>query len=156
METSAWLSVLEGPNYTWDYRGPPATSEQIDALGHFARRLLPADYVAFLRMCDGAAVWHDDYWFLNVWPTGEVPAVTAGYRFDEHMPGALPFASDGAGEALVFDMRREHPDEEYPVLLVNYVTVGWDETIPVATSFRELLLLDKSLFHRVDHQVERG
>jgi hypothetical protein len=147
MTSNRWLSTLERPTYTWDYRGPPATNEQIDALALFAGRRLPPDYIAFLQMCNGADIWHGDHWLLKIWPSDQIPAIATGYRFDEHTPRAMPFATDGGGEALVFDMRREPLDGEYPILLVNYVTLGWDETIPVARSFRALLLLDGPLFH---------
>ncbi len=150
MASDQWLSTLDGPHYTWDDHGQPATDEEIVVLERFVRRPLPPDYVAFLRMCNGATLWHGDHWFIKIWPSGQIPDVTSGYRFDMRMPSAIPFASDGGGEALVFDIRPAHPDGRYPILLVNYVTVGWDETIPVASCFRELMLLSDSLFHAVE------
>ncbi|HEY7983775.1 MAG TPA: hypothetical protein VID73_06385 [Ktedonobacterales bacterium] len=50
-----------------------------------------------------------------------------------------------AGEGLVFDMCARHPDGQYPVLAVNYVTVEWEETLNVADGFRELMLLRHEL-----------
>ncbi|HEV2460477.1 MAG TPA: hypothetical protein VGS80_19145 [Ktedonobacterales bacterium] len=45
----------------------------------------------------------------------------------------------------MFDMRARQPDGHYPLLAVNYVTVGWKETLHLAESFHELMRLRHGL-----------
>jgi hypothetical protein len=61
------------------------------------------------------------------------------------MPGAILFGNDGGGEGFVSDIRSEHPDGCYPILAVNYVSLGWDEAIYVASDIRSLLSLQHGL-----------
>src|SRR5258708_11411473 len=80
----------------------------------------------------------------------EYGAPTTVWRRLKHWGEA---GGDAGGEGLVFDMRARHPDSQYPILAVNYVTVGWREALHVADSFRELLLLRHELLEgarRVD------
>lgn len=47
--TEKWLDILEGEDYRWEDRPPPATEQEISSLVGFVGRPLPEDYVAFLR-----------------------------------------------------------------------------------------------------------
>jgi hypothetical protein len=142
-----WLRALERPDYVWKQRHLPATEPEIEALTTFAGRPLPDDYVAFLRTSNGAILRHQEWWEIQFWRTDDIPCWSAVYGFvPASMLGALAFADDRGGEGLVFDLRMVHPDQAYPVLAVNYVTIGWDETLLVAPDVRALLRLDRELF----------
>lgn len=47
--TEKCLDILEGEDYRWEDRPPPATEQEISSLVGFVGRPLPEDYVAFLR-----------------------------------------------------------------------------------------------------------
>lgn len=145
-----WLHQLDAPGYEWQERNPPASDAEIAALQSFVGRPLPADYVAFLRLANGATLSYRDQWLLYIWPAWQVPEVCAGYGFTpERIPGAIPIAGDGGSEALVYDMRPQHADGDYPIYLVNYITIGWDEAIFCAPDFCSMVLLRHSLFDRL-------
>jgi hypothetical protein len=75
-----------------------------------------------------------------------LPSASSGYGFTpERIPGAVALGSDGGGEGIVFDLRPQHPDGYYPIVAVNFVSVNWRETIHIADSFRDLLLLRRPL-----------
>lgn len=142
-----WLLQLDSPGYEWQERNSPASGSEIAALLSFVGRPLPADYVAFLRMSDGATLSYKDDWLLQIWPAWQVPEVCAGYGFTpQRIPGGISIAADGGSEALVYDTRPQHPDGQYPIYLVNYVTINWREAIFCAPDFHSMLLLRHSLF----------
>jgi hypothetical protein len=144
--TDDWLDQLHGPGYEWtESTVQPATEHEIATLRAYSPRPLPEDYVAFQRRYGGGEIRYEGLWLIFITPAVEVAQWHEGYGFANYMPEALLFGNDGGGEGLVFDMRAHHPDSQYPILAVNYVTVGWNETIHVAGSFRELMLLRHEL-----------
>jgi hypothetical protein len=142
-----WLAQLRGPNYTLALPlETPATESEIEALQACAPRPLPDNYLAFLRRYGGGEIWYRDIWLIRVIPPSAVPSYHEGYGFAKDMPGSMTFGGNGGGEGLVFDMRAHHSDGQYPILAVNYITIGWDEQLlHVANSFRELVLLRHEL-----------
>ena len=152
--TLDWLSQLHGLGYVWTPPlNEPATESEMAALQAYSPRPLPEDYVAFLRRYGGGEIRYQDLWLIRVIPPANVPSFQEGYGFAKRMPEALIFGDNGGGEGLVFDLRARHPDGQYPILAVNYVTVGWMEALHVADGFRELLLLRHELLkgaRRVD------
>ncbi len=151
--TRDWLSQLHGPGYLWTPPlAEPATEGEMAALQAYSPRRLPEDYIAFLGRYGGGEIWYRDIWLIRILSAAEVPRSQEGYGFAKRMPDALLFGGDG-GEGLVFDMRARHPDGHYPILAVNYVTVGWQDALHVAASFREVMLLRHELLvgtRRVD------
>lgn len=143
-----WLRILEQPEYEWEYRTSGATEHELHYLQEWLKRPLPEDYVAFMRMSNGAVLWYEDIWHLQIWSVGDVKAWTQQYGFSEKMPGAIALGDNGGGEGLIFDTRPQHSDGLYPILAVNFVTINWQETLPVASSFRDLLLLRHSLLDK--------
>ena len=142
-----WLLQLDGQGYVWQERNSAASDAEIAALQSFVGRPLPAEFVAFLRMANGATLSYQDRWLLHIWPAWQVPEVCAGYGFTpDRIPGAVAIASDGGSEGLVYDIRPHHADSQYPIYLVNYVTIGWREAIFCAPDFRSMLLQQHSLF----------
>lgn len=141
-----WLELLHQPGYTWDATFPGATQEQISQVEAYFRRQLPSEYVALLRVTNGGDLSYRDLWLIHFWPAQHIPSWSQAYGFTaETMPDAFPFADDGGSEALVFDMRPSHPAGEYPILAVNFITVGWAEALRISDSFRDLVLLRHAL-----------
>jgi hypothetical protein len=103
-------------------------------------RPLPPSYLTFLRWSNGG--WfrsgqREFGFFPTLDPTGSMRAMTLAYQLPECMPGALPFAFNGAGTFYLFDMRLEAVDDEYPIVCSHSGNQGWgpDECFPIARSF---------------------
>jgi hypothetical protein len=110
-EASDWLDMLETADYEWQWREQPASDEAITALARFAGYGLPDDYVAFRRRYNGGALRYRDVWYLRFWRAEDIPSWSAGYGFTpDEIVGTLVIGDDGADEALVMDMRKEHSD----------------------------------------------
>jgi hypothetical protein len=147
--TTDWLRALEGPGYIWEQRSLPASEAELAELVAFFGRPLPQDYEAFLRCSNGGYLQYKDLWEIRFWRSGDIPRWSAAYGFvPARMPGAVAFADLPGGEGLVFDIRTDHADQHYPILAVNFVTIGWEETLVVATDFRALVSRDRELLHR--------
>ena len=145
-----WLLQLDGPGYEWRERNLPASDAEIAVLQAYVGRPLPADYVTFLRLTNGATLSYNDQWVVHIWSAWQVPEVCAGYGFTpDVVPGAIAIASDGGSEGLVYDIRPPHADGHYPIYLVSYIGIGWDEAIFCAPDFRSMLLLRDSLFDQL-------
>lgn len=145
-EIADWLALLQAPEYDWHSRNPAASEGDLDTLADYFGRPLPANYAAFLRAWSGAEVSCRGTWRMRLWSARDIPAWSSAYGFTpERMPNAGAFGDNGGGEALVFDLRPERIEGAYPVMAVNFVSISWSEAIPVATSFRELLLLRRPL-----------
>lgn len=144
-----WSAVLQDSGYAWEYRYPGATEDELARLAAFFGRPLSEDYTAFLRLSNGGGLWYQDLWHIRFWRSADIPSWSAAFGFlPDEMPDAVAFADNGGGEGLVFDIRQEQKDGRYPVLAVNFVTVGWEEVIPVAQDFQSLLLLRRNLLDR--------
>lgn len=141
-----WLTRLQEPGYDWRARDPAASESDLKALEAYCKRPLPADYATFMRAWGGAEVSFRDLWIIRLWRPQDISIWSSAYGFtSERMSDAVAFGDNGGGEALVFDIRPQHRDGDYPVLAVNFVSITWSEVIPVADSFRELLLLRRPL-----------
>ncbi len=144
-----WLNQLEGPDYRWDDRPPPATDAEIAALTQFVGRPLPVDYAVFLRRYGGGALWYRDLWYLWLWRAADIPTWAAAYGFTpQRVPGTIVIGSDGGGEGIVLDTRPEHADGKYPIYAINFVSIDWEDALLVAPDFRRLLLLRRELLGR--------
>jgi hypothetical protein len=140
-----WLSRLKAPDYRWVYASVGAAREDIEVLREFVGRELPDDYVDFIQQFNGAGIMYRDAWYTRVWRIQDIPTWSGAYGFtNASMPGAVPFADDGGGEAFVFDVRPSRPEGAYPVFAVGYVAIGWGEVLPGADNFTQLLLSPKS------------
>jgi hypothetical protein len=150
-EESDWLDILETADYKWDRREPPASEEAIATLARFAGRDLPDDYVAFLRRQNGGSLTYDDFWYLGFWRADDIPSWSAAYGMTPNeIPASLILGSNGGGEAIVLDMRKERSDRRYPIVAINFISDGWEDAMPVAPDFRSLLLLRRSLLSSDD------
>lgn len=137
-----WLSRLEGPGYVWNKDLPGATDVELAALEAHLGRALPISYEEYMHASNGGTLQYRDLWYVRLWKAENVAEWSEGYGFTpENMQGAIAIGDDGGDEALVFDMRVQRADAQYPVYTVDLVRLGWDEAIKVADNFQELLLL---------------
>lgn len=141
-----WLELLESSDYDWRGRDQPASEPDLEALASYFGRPLPADYETFLRRWSGCEVAYRDVWTMRLWSAHDIPIWSRVYGFTpERILGAMPFGDNGGGEALVFDTRPEHADGKYLIVAINFVSIAWNEALPVADGFRELLQLRRPL-----------
>jgi hypothetical protein len=90
------------------------------------QRPLPTGYLDLLAWSDGGDFANGERW-LQLFPTdgpSGVRAMTLAYHLPEHMPAALPFASNGGGVFYLFDMREPDADGEYPVVAALATSAG--------------------------------
>jgi hypothetical protein len=80
----------------------PARQEDLDAAVSVAGGSLPEDYLAFLRVSDGAEGWVGNN-YLQIAPARSAAGTTAA--FSECVPGLYFFANDGAEGLFAFDLR---------------------------------------------------
>jgi hypothetical protein len=151
MEPGDWRTLLSDPEYQWDSFGPGMSDHDLAELARWFGRPLPEDYIAFLRLSDGAAVQYDLLWDLSIHPGTQLPEIAEGYHVGApDLPGAILFGSHAIFH-LVFDTRPQHSDGRYPVLAIDWyeLSSGWEKAIPVADDFRSLLLLRRPLLPEV-------
>ena len=98
---------------------------------------LPESYLAFLRWSNGGSFRSGEKWFDPVFRTDEVRGYLLGYDLPEWMPGALPFAFDGAGTFYVFDMRGPPRNGEYPILVAHAGNLGFLGSRQTGSTFLE-------------------
>ena len=146
-----WLSAIQtDPDYQWHSRNPGAAYQQVAQLEQFAGRPLPDDYVAFLKVANGAALSYKDVWYMRVWAADDIPAWSAAYGFTAtRVHGALVIGDNGGSEALLFDLRPQHPDKRYPVCALDFVSLDWNDALRVADTFQETLQLRHPLLGEV-------
>lgn len=70
---------------------------------------LPADYLEFMRVSNGAEgpVGEDAY--VVLWPVEEIFELNETYRVDDFAPGLVLFGTDGGNTGFAFDRRAEDP-----------------------------------------------
>ena len=142
-----WLSLLEGPEYQWEYRHQGASDRELEMLEAALGRPLSAEYRAFLKLSNGAGLSRRDLWRLRLWDALNLPGWSRGFGFvPEQIAGAVAFGDDFGEEALVFDMRKPHPDGQYPIVRVNYYELEWEAALPLADTFQSLLLRNEPLY----------
>jgi hypothetical protein len=98
---------------------------------------LPPSYLSFHRWSDGGAFVNGDRGFDPFFPCTRLREYLLAYHVPQYMPGALPFAFDGGGCFYLFDMRQDPVGGEYPVLYVGAGNLGYEDAVPVASSFVE-------------------
>ncbi len=154
MTPDDWLLILNQPEYEWSSREDPrkgATEGDLESLTLWCGHLLPEDYMAFLRLTNGADIWHKAFGTIRIWPTHQIPHFSAVEGFDA-IPGVMAFGDDTSEEVLAFDMQSRHAKRPYPVYCfdINTLHWGWDAAIHVADTFTDLVLLRQDLLHEVN------
>lgn len=142
-----WLSLLETPEYQWEYRHKGATDRELAMLEAALGRPLPSDYQAFLKVSNGGGLSRRDIWRIRLWDALNIPGWSRGFGFvPEQIAGAVAFGDDFGEEALVFDMRPKHPDGQYPIVRVSYYDLEWKAALPIADDFSSLVLRNDPLY----------
>jgi hypothetical protein len=96
---------------------------------------LPDDYVAFLRIANGAEGFAGKAAYAILWGVDELAAMNAAYQVRQYCPGLLAFGSNGGGEAYGFDTRTL----VWSVVQVPFVGMAWDLAQPLGESFGAFL-----------------
>lgn len=100
----------------------------------------PADYRQFLETTNGSGEWYGDL-YLSLYSLDQVVDLTEIRNHAETLPGLVFIGSDGGGEGVGFDFRRDPP----AIVLMNLVSTRWEEASFQAESFNEFI-----------KQLERG
>ena len=98
----------------------------------------PIAYVDFLRYSNGGNFRNGARHFRPFFPADTLRRMMLTYGIPEEMPGVLPFAFDGGGVFLAFDLREPSTNGESPIVAFHSSTPVWEETSHVASSFVEL------------------
>jgi hypothetical protein len=103
-------------------------------------RPLPPSYLELLSWSNGGEFRTGERWFQFfpiLHPRHGVRAILLAYELPQYMPGAIPFAFNGAGTFYLLDMRRAAEREDYPIVCSHAGNLGWDmsECVQIATSF---------------------
>lgn len=98
-------------------------------------RLLPPDYVQFLREHDGGEGFIGDN-YLILWKAEELNPFNREYEVEQYAPGILLFGSDGGGEGYGFDTR----DAAMPIVRVPFIGMDLSYATVVASSFTDLCI----------------
>lgn len=95
----------------------------------------PSDYAEFLRRHDGGYGELANDAFLRLYSIAEMKECQTGCAIDEFAPGYFIFATDGCGSFFAFD-RRELP---YKIMWCHFDSIGYEDSVYVADTLRELL-----------------
>ncbi|HEX3346075.1 MAG TPA: SMI1/KNR4 family protein [Polyangiaceae bacterium] len=110
----------------------PVSQEDLQAALSVAAGPLPEDYLAFLRVSDGAEGWVGKN-YLQISPARSAAGTTAG--FAQWVPGLYFFASDGAEGLFAFDLR----EGTRRVALTHTDDLNFDGLVYAAESFTVFL-----------------
>jgi len=92
---------------------------------------LPEDYVAFLRVSDGAEGFIGDNSYVILWSSKELSSMNDAYEVQKYVPGLLIIGSSGGGEAYGFDTR----GSAWPIVQVPFVGMDWGDAQLMGESF---------------------
>ena len=137
------ISDIINSNLIW-YREDPASPDDIEELVLKSGLQLPKDYIDFLKLSNGGEgeLPVDPYWF-QIWSADEVLEHNEGYQVKEYLPGFFAFGSNGGGELLAFDTRKEGA---WPVYMVPFIPMdesGAQKVSPDFLSFAEMFGIEE-------------
>jgi hypothetical protein len=100
---------------------------------------LPPEYVGLLLAHDGGEgrLGREPGWF-RLWPAGEVLRWNREYEILDGLPGFFAIGTNGGGEMLAFDCRREMP---WPIVMVPLIAPEPGDALIVAENFNEFARL---------------
>lgn len=96
--------------------------------------VFPDDYSAFVISSGRVDRDFGGSWLMLYGVDELVPLNRAHDHSDSH-PGLVLIGSDGGGEGVGFDFRAQRP----PVVLVNFVSPGWQDAIRQADTFTDFM-----------------
>jgi SMI1 / KNR4 family (SUKH-1) len=94
----------------------------------------PADYRNFITTSGRVDRDFGGSW-LMLYGTEELVPLNRAHDHSDSHPGLVFFGSNGGGEGVGFDFRSVPP----PVVLVNWVSAGWQDAIRQADTFTEFI-----------------
>lgn len=98
---------------------------------------LPDDYVAFLRVANGADGTLENGDPIVLWAAELLPEINADNETERWMPGCLMIGSDAGDLLYGIDLRADASPERYVV--TEDVGIGWDYLLWQGRSFADLL-----------------
>ena len=114
---------------------PGAKQESIDHLMRQTGVLLPAEYVKFMLLSDGAEGPVGERGYLRLWLLQEIVQLNEGYHVNEFAPGLLLFGGDGGDIGYAFDTRYD----TLPIVQVQLSDMSLESAQPFAASFEDFL-----------------
>ena|ERR1700733_730512 len=117
-------------------REPGASEEQIRQASEELGLELPADYMAFMRQCDGGSGIIGAH-YVVLWGVEGLAEENREYEADINTPELLLIADDGGGEFFAFDKRIT----PWPVVMVSMIGMNLDPYIFKAPTFDAFLRL---------------
>ncbi len=98
---------------------------------------LPDDYLAFLRLANGADGPLPGGSSIVLWEAEQLPGVNEDFETEERMPGCFIIGSDTGDFPFGIDLRPDAPPERY--VETEDVSMDWDYVLWRGASFVELL-----------------
>lgn len=119
------------------YRESPADPAVVSTLSADVEVDLPEAYLSILQLSNGGGgpLGVEPGWF-QLWPAEEVVPSNRDYQISEYLPGLFGFGSNGGGELLAFDTRREKP---WSVVMVPFIPMDEGDVVEIAKDFKEFL-----------------
>lgn len=114
---------------------PGASNEAFTELSAATGLMVPEEYLAFMRVSNGAEGFVGEGGYLLLWPIQKLVKHNRDYAVGERAPGLFLFGSDGGGEAYAFDTRRR----DMPIVDVPFVGMSLEHVRPCGRSFLEFL-----------------
>ncbi len=143
LDDKTWAAVTAHEGTELD---SPASADAIAAFEARHGFVLPASYREFLSRGNGGVVG-----YVRLFGVGRPDALDLGRQVSDMQPElegmadgpVLPFASDWGGSYFCFDLHRQTPDGEYPVLYWNHEyseepddrSLVWSEFTPDFVAF---------------------
>ena len=114
---------------------PGATCAAIAETEEQLRAKLPAEYVEFLKLSNGAEGFIGKNAYVMLWGAEELASMNQSYEVQKYAPGLVIFGSDGGGEAYGFDTR--HP--YWPIVKMPFIGMNWAVAWSIDGTFNEFL-----------------
>jgi hypothetical protein len=131
----------------------PAPDVELEAFRASASKLLPDDYVRFLRAADGGEGWIGEN-YIQIASAREAAETTRG--LERFVPGLFFFGGDGAAALFAFDLR----DKAAPVVITHTDDLDLNGLVRIAESFsafvrelREIKWIDRWVAGRHEQTV---
>ena len=128
--------LLRNPRFRLE-QGQTSSPDTVKQFQDHAPPNLPRTYLRFVSACDGArGKIPYDTGYIEFWPLERVLERNREQGLQKSLPGFFAFASDGADELFLFDLRK---DDGAPVCSVSAKAPTSDAVAPITNSFSEFL-----------------
>lgn len=120
-------------------------------------RKFPDSYLHFLTYANGGIFLHGEREF-SIFSIEEAKSSTIDHQLPYYMPGAACFAEDVDGNCVIFDMRKDSVDDEYPIYVVSHGSLGWgyEEAAYLGHSFDEVMKEKGNLYDILNRNFEES